>query len=105
MKKEIERIWSEGKVVVLDVDVVGGVNLKNHFGDTSLSIIVQPPSIEVLRKRLENRGTETTVDIDKRVNKATEELTYAPKFDTVLINDGLETAFLDGEELVRLFIV
>jgi guanylate kinase len=101
---EIERIWSEGKNVIFDVDVIGGLNLKEHFGNNGLAVFVQPPSIEVLRFRLRNRSTETAEKIAMRIAKAQEELSYAPKFDYVLINDQLDTALQDAERTVREFL-
>ncbi len=92
LKSEINRIFAKGKNVILDIDVVGGCNVKNYFGDKSLSIFIQPPSIEELRKRLEARGTDTTETINKRVSKAAEEMLYASKFDKIIINDNLEKA-------------
>ena len=92
LKSEINRIFATGKDVILDIDVVGGCNVKKYHGDKSLSIFIQPPSIEELRNRLELRGTDTPENIDKRVEKATEEMRYAPHFDKTIINDNLENA-------------
>lgn len=104
LKSEIRRIWDAGHVVIFDVDVKGGVNLKKYFGDDALSVFIQAPSVEVLRKRLEGRGTDSPADIEKRVAKAAEEMTYAPLFDVVLVNDDLQTAFAEAEELVGSFL-
>lgn len=104
LKSEIERIWNAGHVVIFDVDVKGGVNLKKYFGEDALSVFIQAPSVEVLRKRLEGRGTDSAADIEKRVAKAAEEMTYAPRFDVVLVNDDLQTAFAEAEKLVDTFL-
>ena len=104
LKAEVNRIWARGHVIIFDVDVKGGVNLKKYFGDQALSVFIQAPSVEVLRERLVKRGTDSAEDIEKRVAKAAEEMTYAPKFDKVLINDDLATAFAEAEEMVEAFL-
>ena len=104
LKAEVNRIWARGNVIIFDVDVKGGVNLKKYFGDQALSVFIQAPSVEVLRERLVNRGTDSAEDIEKRVAKAAEEMTYAPKFDKVLINDDLATAFAEAEAMVDGFL-
>ena len=104
LKAEVNRIWARGHVIVFDVDVKGGVNLKKYFGDQALSVFIQAPSVEVLRQRLISRGTDSAEDIEKRVAKAAEEMTYAPYFDKVLINDDLATAFAEAEEMVDAFL-
>lgn len=104
LKAEVNRIWARGHVIIFDVDVKGGVNLKKYFGDQALSVFIQAPSVEVLRERLVNRGTDSAEDIEKRVAKAAEEMTYAPKFDKVLINDDLATAFAEAEAMVDAFL-
>ena len=92
LKSEIDRIFATGKNVILDIDVVGGCNVKNYHGDQSLSIFIQPPSIEELKNRLEARGTDTPETIEKRVSKAAEEMQYASRFDKTVINDNLDSA-------------
>lgn len=104
LKSEVERIWAAGHVIIFDVDVKGGVNLKKYFGDKALSIFVQAPSVEALRERLVKRGTDSPEAIEKRVAKAAEEMTYAPKFDYVLVNDDLKTAFAEVEKVVEDFL-
>ena len=104
LKAEVNRIWARGHVIIFDVDVKGGVNLKKYFGDQALSVFIQAPSVEVLRERLVKRGTDSAADIDKRVAKAAEEMTYAPKFDKVLVNDDLATAFAEAEAMVDTFL-
>lgn len=104
LKSEIKRIWDAGHVVIFDVDVKGGVNLKKYFGKDALSVFIQAPSVEVLRERLVKRGTDSPEDIEKRVSKAAEEMTYAPQFDHILINDDLQKAFEEAEALVSHFL-
>ncbi|MBL7943244.1 MAG: guanylate kinase [Flavobacteriales bacterium] len=104
LKSEIDRLWSEGKNVIFDVDVVGGLNLKKYFGEQSLALFVQPPSIETLRFRLRNRSTETDEKIAMRIDKAQKEMAYAPKFDAVIVNDILEDALIQAESKVREFL-
>ena len=104
LKSEVNRIWAKGHVIIFDVDVKGGVNLKKYFGDQALSVFIQAPSVEVLRQRLITRATDPMEEIEKRVAKAAEEMTYAPKFDRVLINDDLETAYREAEQMVDSFL-
>lgn len=104
LKSEIERIWNSGKSVVFDIDVEGGISIKRHFGDQALTIFVQPPSIDDLRKRLEERNTEGPEQLEIRVRKASKELQRAPEFDTILINDQLEAALLKAEQIVAQFL-
>ena len=104
LKAEVNRIWARGNVIIFDVDVKGGVNLKKYFGDQALSVFIQAPSVEVLRQRLIGRGTDSAEDIEKRVAKAAEEMTYAPQFDKVLINDDLATALAEADVMVDAFL-
>ena len=104
LKAEVNRIWARGNVIIFDVDVKGGVNLKKYFGDQALSVFIQAPSVEVLRDRLVKRGTDSAEDIEKRVAKAAEEMTYAPQFDKVLINDDLATALAEADAIVDAFL-
>jgi len=92
LKSEAERIWANGKQVIFDVDVIGGINIKKHFSVQALSIFVAPPSIEELKNRLEGRGTETADSLQKRLGKATKEMAQQGAFDIVIVNDDLETA-------------
>ena len=101
---EINRIWESGKIVVFDVDVVGGINLKNKLGNDCLSIFIQPPSIEELEKRLRNRNTESEDKIIMRVEKAVEEMKSATKFDVIIENNQLEVAKQSALELIKTFI-
>mgnify|MGYP001668145023 CR=1 FL=1 len=104
LKSEVERIWGKGHVIIFDVDVKGGVNLKKYFGDKALSVFIQAPSIDVLRERLLKRGTDSLEEIEKRIAKAEEEMTYAGKFDRILINDDMNKAFAEAEKLVNDFL-
>ncbi len=91
-KSEIRRIWDEGKVVIFDVDVKGGLNIKKFFGDDALAIFVEPPTVQELENRLRKRGTETEESLRKRVEKAEYELSFAPQFDKIILNDNLDEA-------------
>lgn len=104
LKSEVNRIWAKGHVIIFDVDVKGGVSLKKYFGDKAMSVFIQAPSVEVLRERLIGRGTDSMEEIEKRVAKAAEEMTYAPKFDKVLINDDLQQAYAESEAMVDAFL-
>jgi len=104
MKSEVERIRNEGKHVVFDVDVVGGLNIKKYYGDEALAVFIRPPSVEELRKRLQARSTEPEEKINMRVTKAKEELSYSGKFDTVLVNDNLEEAKRTAEKITTGFL-
>jgi len=104
LKSEIERIWNDKKHVVFDVDVVGGLNLKKHFGNNALAIFIQPPSMDVLIERLRNRATESEASLNKRINKAKHEMTYSPSFDSIIINDQLEKTIEVAEKKVKDFL-
>ena len=105
LKSEVERIWAKGHAIVFDIDVQGGVNLKRIFGDQALSVFIQAPSVEVLRERLVGRGTDTPEAIEKRVAKAASEMEFAAgKFDHVLVNDDLQTAFAEAERIIDDFM-
>ena len=104
LKSEVQRIWDKGHVIIFDVDVKGGVNLKKYFGDKALSVFIQAPSVEELHRRLVSRKTDTPEAIAERVAKAAEEMTYAPKFDVVLVNDKLDVAYAEAEALVDNFL-
>ncbi|MBO7233970.1 MAG: guanylate kinase [Paludibacteraceae bacterium] len=104
LKSEIERIEQKGHHVVFDVDVVGGCNLKRIFADKALSVFIAPPDVQTLRKRLEGRGTDAPEMIEQRVGKAEYELTFAPKFDTILVNDDLTTALQEADEIIKNFL-
>lgn len=101
---EVERIWSEGFHALFDIDVMGGLNLKESFGEKALSIFVKPPSMEVLEERLRSRGTENEESLQKRIGKAAHELSFAPRFDRILVNDSLEKALAEAEVLLSEFL-
>lgn len=100
----MERIWDKGHVIVFDVDVIGGINLKRIFGDAALSLFIMPPSVEELRRRLVGRGTDAPEVIDRRVAKAEFELTKAPEFDRTVVNDELDAAIAEASHLLTDFI-
>jgi len=104
LRSEIERIWNEGKHVIFDIDVEGGLRLKRKYEDDALAIFVQPPSLEVLKERLGGRGTESEEKLQERYTKAEKELKYADKFDVILKNYDLETACKEAEDLVQNFL-
>jgi len=101
---EVEKIWAEGKHVIFDVDVVGGISLKHFFKENSLSVFVKPPNIETLRERLEKRHTETEKSIERRISKAEIEMKYAKHFDYILTNDDLLTAFQEAKIITKKFL-
>lgn len=104
LKSEIDRIQKTGNVVVFDVDVVGGVNLKKLFGNKAHGIFVLPPSLKVLKERLQTRNTDNVNDIKKRIDKAEHELGFSDKFDSIIVNDDLERAKKETIEIVEKFI-
>ncbi len=103
LKTEIERIWQQGRNVIFDVDVKGGINLKRYFGSKALAIFVKVPSLEILRERLLERGTESEESISRRLFKAKFEMSFADKFDTVLVNEDLEASLKVAQELYDQF--
>ena len=104
LKSEIERIWNEGKVIVFDVDVNGGRNIKKYFGGDALSIFVMPPSVEVLEQRLRSRGTDSEEAIVKRLARSAEELKQAPAFDVTIVNDDLQRAVAETRRVIEDFL-
>ena len=104
LKSEIERIWQAGKVIVFDVDVNGGRNIKKYFGKDALSIFVMPPSVEVLEQRLRSRGTDSEEAIEKRLARSAEELKQAPQFDVTIVNDDLQRAVEETRQVIEKFI-
>ena len=104
LRSEVERIWSEGKAVVFDIDVVGALNLKKQFGDRALALFVQAPSVEILEQRLRGRATDSEEKIQQRVAKATIEMARAPEFDQVVVNDDLETAKAEALAILKDFL-
>lgn len=104
LKSDIDRIWSEGRVALFDIDVKGGINLKQIFGESALAIFIMPPSVETLRQRLEKRASDSAQIIETRVAKATLEIEDAKYFDKIIINDNLEVCLKEAEEIVAKFI-
>ena len=104
LRSQVEEKLAVGKNVVFDVDVKGGINIKRYYGDKALSIFIQPPSIEILRERLIGRGTDEMEQIEERLAKAEYEMSFAPQFDHIIINDDLETAKQEAVALLNEFI-
>ena len=104
LKSQVERQASEGQNVVFDVDVKGGCNIKQHYGDRALSVFIQPPSVEELRRRLEARGTDAPEVIDQRIARAEYELGFASQFDRIVINDNLEKAKSEAYDIIKTFL-
>lgn len=104
LKSEVEKIWKKGKSVIFDIDVEGGLNLKEQFKDRALSIFVMPPSIKILEERLRQRKTDSPESISRRVEKAEKELRTASLFDKFIINERLEDALKDAEKIVGDFL-
>ncbi len=105
LKSEVERLWAEGKNVVFDVDVIGGLKIKEQYPDRSLAIFIKPPSIEELRRRLLKRGTETQKSLEKRLERAKFELEFADKFDVVIVNDDLQKAIEETKQVLADFLL
>lgn len=101
---EIERIWNEGKVPLLDIDIQGALNVKKKYGNQVLAIFIEPPSIEILRERLNNRGTESQDNINIRINKAMSEMEFKDSFDKKILNDELEEAIKKTKSIIQDFV-
>jgi len=104
LKSEVQRVWNEGKVVIFDVDVAGGLNIKKQYTQECLSIFIMPPSVDVLRERLGGRGTESEETLDIRIRKAEEEISRNSEFDKVILNDNFEIACEETQEVISNFI-
>jgi guanylate kinase len=104
LKSELQRIWQQHKTPLMDVDVQGGIQIQHQFRQTSLSLFIEPPSIEELERRLKARGTETPESVKARINKASYELSFKDRFDHIIINDQLGRACAEAEAIVRSFI-
>lgn len=104
LKSEIERIWQDEKAPLLDVDVKGGLHIQQQYPDQCLSLFIQPPSVEELKKRLQSRGTETEASLATRVNKASYEISFRDQFDRIIINDNLAHACAEAEKIVLAFL-
>lgn len=103
LKSEIQRIWDQGKNVIFDVDVKGGLNLKKYFGDKALAVFVKVPTLDVLKDRLSDRGTESSENISRRLFKANFEMSFQDQFDKVLINENLEKSLAEAQQLYEEF--
>jgi guanylate kinase len=95
LKSELERIWSAGKTPLVDIDVQGALAIRDKYPMNSLTIFIEAPSLDILRERLKQRGTESAQSLEERLNKAAFELTFAPRFDRIIINDNLDKATVD----------
>lgn len=104
LKEEIQRLWNDGKHVIFDVDVKGGLNLKKYFGDRALAIFVKVPSMDILKDRLKDRGTESEESLSRRLYKAKFEMSFEDKFDVTIVNDNMENSFAEAEKLVGEFL-
>lgn len=104
LKEQVEKQLEQGQNVVLDVDVKGGCNIKKYFGDQALSVFIQPPSVDALRQRLIGRGTDSPEVIEDRIARAEYELSFADKFDTVVVNDNLEQAQQEALQILKDFL-
>lgn len=104
LKQQVENQREQGQNVVFDVDVKGGINIKKYYGDEALSLFIQPPSVEELRRRLEGRKTDTPEAIEERLAKSEYEMTFAPQFDKIIVNDDLETAKQETLKIVKAFL-
>ena len=104
LKAEVERIWAKGKAVIFDIDVEGGLNLKNQFRENALAVFVMPPSIKILEERLRQRSTDSPESIGRRIAKAEKELKTAELFDTFILNENLQEACTKAENVVKEFL-
>lgn len=104
LKSELERIWSNNRIPVLDIDVKGAIHVQKQYPINTLSIFIQPPSVDELQKRLEGRGTESVESLSSRVSKASYEISFKTHFDKIVVNDDLEVACTEAEKLVAEFI-
>ena len=104
LKSQVEEQLESGKNVIFDIDIKGGINVKKFFGDRALSLFIQPPSVEELRKRLVGRATDSAEQIEERLAKAEYEMSFAPQFDQIIVNDDLDTAKADTLKTIRNFL-
>jgi guanylate kinase len=104
LKNELQRIWDEDRIPILDIDVKGAIHVQQQFPETSLSLFIEPPSVDALQKRLESRGTETPESLQARINKSAYELSFKDQFDHEIVNDHLERACSEAEGIVIKFI-
>ncbi len=104
LKSELARIWSHGKVPVLDIDVKGAIHVQQQYPETTLSLFIDPPGVDELKRRLQSRGTESEDSLNARVNKASYELSFKDHFDHIIVNDNLEKALGEAEAIVKSFV-
>ena len=104
LKSELARIWSQGKIPVLDIDVKGAIHVQQQYPETTLSLFIDPPGVDELKRRLQSRGTESEESLNARVNKASYELSFKDYFDHIIVNDNLEKALSEAEEIVKSFV-
>lgn len=104
LREEVQRMWRNNMVVLFDIDVKGALNVKRELGDAALTIFIAPPSLDVLRERLENRGTESPESIRKRLARAEEEIGYASRFDITIVNDVLDVAVEEAQRAIQPFL-
>ena len=104
LKSELQRIWDEGKIPILDIDVKGAIHVKQQYPQSSISLFIEPPSVAELKNRLESRGTETPESLAARVNKAAYEISFKDQFDKLIINDNLDYACREAERIIKKFI-
>jgi len=104
LKSEVQRIWNMNKIPLLDIDVKGAIHVKQQYPETSLSIFVEPPSVEELKKRLKSRGTESDDSLQARINKASYEISFKHSFNKVIVNDEFDRACKEAEKIVKEFI-
>lgn len=104
LKSELQRIWNESKVPVLDIDVKGAIHVQQQFPQTTLSLFIEPPSIDELKRRLNSRGTEDENSVNARINKAAYELSFKQSFNHVIVNSNLDNACAEAERLIKEFI-
>ena len=104
LRSEVERLWKANRIVIFDIDVKGAMNLKSHYPEQAITIFIEPPSLESLEQRLQKRKTETPEFFEQRIKKAGEELSYSKRFDKIIYNQDLPTAFKEAEEIVGAFV-
>ena len=104
LRSELDRIWAAGKVPMLDIDVKGAIHVQQQFGDNCLSIFIEPPSVDELKKRLESRGTETPESLATRINKASYEISFSHRFTRSIVNDDLTKACEETEKVIKDFL-
>lgn len=104
LKSELQRIWNDNKIPVLDIDVKGAIHVQQQYPETTLSLFIEPPSVEELKKRLQGRGTESDDSLNARINKAAYELSFKHSFNHIIVNSDLQNACAEAEAIIRQFI-